>query len=618
MRLETLKLWNFRKFGIKGEEFDLEKPDLKVSFTEGLNVLIGENDSGKTAIIDAIKLVLNTHSSEWITLVHDDFYKDANRLRIECKFTNLIDPEAKNFTEWLGMDGKGKYAKPYLKVILDASRNDDKILPFDIRAGADDTGSRLDAEAREYLRTTYLKPLRDAKSELIPRRNSRLSQILSGHNAFKSKDKDHLLMKLSKCWDCLFKKYFDSKYVPKGCEVGPCPYEGRFFSYQGIKNDGEVIQEDLQSMVESFLGNKEHRTTFSVIDRELRNILEQFKLSYIDDKLGLGSHNLLFMATELLNLKRDNWTGTRIVLIEELEAHIHPQSQMRVVEYLEEFVSNASNKDIQIILTTHSPNLASKVKLDNLIICHNKQVFPLRKGLTELEETDYSFLERFLDVTKANFFFAKGIILVEGWSEEILLPVLAKKVGINLTEKGISIVNIGNTAFLRYAKIFQRKDKQEMKIPVAVIRDLDIKPEDEDTKKTKKIEEIENQYNGQGVKVFISPHWTLEYCIALNDKFAPFIFKATKEAVREMRKDRKSISEITEIYKDISNNKTPDQIAFNIYHCLIQEKKVSKTIIAQHLAKLALLRKCKITTSELNDRNSTKYLIDAIQYACGI
>ena len=72
MYLSNIKLWNFRKFGSDGE-FELEKPDLDLSFTNGMNVLIGENDSGKSAIIDAIKLVLKTHSYEWIRVEDDDF-----------------------------------------------------------------------------------------------------------------------------------------------------------------------------------------------------------------------------------------------------------------------------------------------------------------------------------------------------------------------------------------------------------------------------------------------------------------------------------------------------------------------------------------------------------------
>ena len=66
MYLSEVNLWNFRKYGINGKEFEDAKPGLIVQFNPGLNVLIGENDSGKTAVIDAIRYVLGTQSREWI------------------------------------------------------------------------------------------------------------------------------------------------------------------------------------------------------------------------------------------------------------------------------------------------------------------------------------------------------------------------------------------------------------------------------------------------------------------------------------------------------------------------------------------------------------------------
>ena len=99
------------------------------------------------------------------------------------------------------------------------------------------------------------------------------------------------------------------------------------------------------------------------------------------------------------------------------------------------------------------------------------------KTYTKLADTDYKFLERFIDTTKANLFFAKGVILVEGWAEELLIPTLAKKIGQDLTQKQISVVNIANTAFLRYVKIFQRQIIDEnIGINVSVITDLDLRP----------------------------------------------------------------------------------------------------------------------------------------------
>lgn len=87
MYLSELKLWNFRKYG--SDTFEFDNPDLIVPFNKGLNVLIGENDSGKTAIIDAIKLALKTHAYEWIKAEDSDFFNDSEKLRIELEFKGL-------------------------------------------------------------------------------------------------------------------------------------------------------------------------------------------------------------------------------------------------------------------------------------------------------------------------------------------------------------------------------------------------------------------------------------------------------------------------------------------------------------------------------------------------
>ena len=126
MYLSNLKLWNFRKFGSTDETDYQTKPHLDLNLTKGLNVIIGENDSGKTAIIDAIKLVLKTHSYDYIRVDDKDFYKGANRFRIELTFEDLKPEEAKNFTEWLGWIGTGEDAKPFLKLSYDVKHQTDK------------------------------------------------------------------------------------------------------------------------------------------------------------------------------------------------------------------------------------------------------------------------------------------------------------------------------------------------------------------------------------------------------------------------------------------------------------------------------------------------------------
>ena len=155
MHIANIKLWNYRKYG-SHNPFSLDTPNLDLDLNEGLNVLIGENDSGKTAIIDAIKYVLRTHSYEWIQISEDDFYKNSLRFRIELRFESLADEEAKHFTEWLGWEGEGENATPFLRLIYDVKRSLERIFPSDITAGVDNEGNQLTAEARDYLKITYL------------------------------------------------------------------------------------------------------------------------------------------------------------------------------------------------------------------------------------------------------------------------------------------------------------------------------------------------------------------------------------------------------------------------------------------------------------------------------
>ncbi len=493
MYLSNIKLWNFRKYG--SDTFDIDNPNLDLNFTEGLNVLIGENDSGKTAIIDAIKIVLKTHSYEYIKIETDDFYNNSDRLRIELKFKGFLDEEAKNFTEWFTWEGQGENSTPILRVFYDVRRKDYKILPSEVRVGEDTEGNRLTAEAKEFLKITYLRPLRDAESGLVPKRNSRLSQILLGDNIFKV-DNHFLVNKFRNINDEL-KKYFN-------------------------EGEGSSIKENINKYIKGFYG-QEKEVIFDTASNDIKSILEKLSLLLSgEDNVGLGTLNRIFMATELLHLDKENREGLRLGLIEELEAHLHPQAQMQVIETLQK-----QNK-VQLIITTHSPNLASKIKLENLIICNGNNAFPMGKDYTELKEDSYVFLEKFLDVTKSNLFFAKGVILVEGWAEEILIPSLAKAIGIDLTAKGVSVVNIGNVGFDHYSKIFLRKDGcSPMKIPVAVVTDCDVreyevngneyqKRNNIDSERENKIREIESK-SSQNVIFFVAPRWTLEYCLNLSD-----------------------------------------------------------------------------------------------------
>ncbi|HEY5591856.1 MAG TPA: AAA family ATPase [Paludibacter sp.] len=610
MYLHTLKLWNFRKYSTKdGKMICPSNPGLVVEFQQGLNLLVGENDSGKTTIIDAIKHIFNTQSYELIRLDYTDFFTSrsgdrSKRLKIECLLKGFTNEEAGQFLEW-GSFEKDKFI---LRVWLSGQIKDDGRIIIDIKAGSDDEGVQLDGNARNLLRTTYLKPLRDADSELSSGNRSRLAQILRSYPLLqKKKGEEHKL----------------ETYVRTANES----IEGYF------KDDGKEILENINSEnFSKFISERKKSTDkyeaeIDISKKELNEILKSLNLRIDENKTGLGTQNLLFIATELLLLQK-NKNGLQLSLIEEIEAHLHTQAQMRLIEFL----NRKTNQ--QFILTTHSTNLTSKIDLDRLLICKNNEVYPLKKGLTDLEEDDYGFIKRFLDATKANLFFAEGVIIVEGDAENLLVPIIADIIGRPLHEWGVSIVNVGSKAFLRYLKIFKRNDGKKMNMPIACITDLDIiqkisgnttqnTKNKVDTTESKKIKIYDSSKNR--VKMFHSPLWTMEYDIATGELQTEIfqaieISKLQQSRIKNQNLKGLTITEI-EKRKELAINKIQNltnqkfdskRIAFEIYKTL-DNNGASKAVTAQYLAEILLSNKTHYKNVILKD-SQIKYIVEAIEF----
>ncbi|WP_272685353.1 ATP-dependent nuclease [Providencia sp. PROV130] len=663
MYLAELTITNFRSFGPDG---------ITVKFREGLTALVGENDSGKTTVIDALRFLLGTTDQEWLRFSDDDFHKssegssESSEIKISGTFKKLTSGDKSGFAEYLTY-GVNQGDEPILHLTLTAKRMGIRAgrpyISTDFRSGKNGEGPNLDNNCRLLLAATYLRPLRDAERELSSGRNSRLSMVLNSLD---------------------------------GAEVGQlfdaASTDLSSFSYDDIKKLGLLGLGDLfnkliehhphiengKSKVNSHLDELQlHgdsiKSSISVSQngsdsQRLRQLLEKLTLN-VDNtlgRMGLGSNNILFIACELI-LLADNQDNFPLLLIEEPEAHVHAQRQLRLIQYLQKIVNSKEDKENkpQIIITTHSPNLASEVDLNNLVIIRAGKAFSTADGETELDSSDYKFLSRFLDVTKANLFFARGVIIVEGDAENILMPTLAKCIGKDFTEHGVSIINVGGVGLRRYAKIFMRKNPDQDGIqptPVACVTDLDVMPncgpyiikiikDDSDwptlgsgeerkwrakrdfelTGLNEHKEKIKCKAHGQNVKSFVADEWTLEYDLAFsnNNALAEEVYIAAQLAIwdeggnyseitdkEKFEKAQTKYAALKEDAEQLAVEKSWDMnevLASKVYAMYVTGSKASKSIAAQYLCGIILDKITREKTYDLRTKLPS-YVVDAIDY----
>ena len=655
MYIQQIKIENFRCYGsaVAG---------LVVDLRPGLTALVGENDSGKTAIVDALRYVLGTRDLEYIRVDDADFHLPAGQsescdeMNIRLTFAGLDSRDQGAFLEHLTYptttDGTLKFHLTWTAKKVKQRSGGIRFARTELRSGIDGDGPTLDIEARELLRATYLRPLRDAKREMSAGRRSRLSQILE-HTPEVASEGDNFNAKtpladptdLSVLGVGDFASYLLSTHEGIAAAkkrlneefLGPLSFQGDDLKgHIGIATEGD----------DSF----RRRQLLEKLALELRN-----ELGTHSENRGLGSNNLMFMACELLLLSVDT-EELPLLLIEEPEAHLHPQRQLLLMRFLQERTKAGDGEicPIQVLVTTHSPTLASAIELNNLVMLKGGRSYALRHEHTKLEMSDYRFLERFLDSTKANLFFARAVAIVEGDAEAILLPVIAQLIESDFDKHGVSIVNVGHVGLFRFARIFQRANDREplIDVPVACIADMDVLPdcapailgmieEDEDLPEfgngmghrgrrvrgdfnekewENERHKVRSRADGGNVKTFVAECWTLEYELAASGLarevwIAAALAKAD-DAINSGKKQAEDVKkEADESFTELREHTSePDALASHVYAKFITGKKVSKSIAAQYL--------CEVLAEEFYKNpiglreKLPVYLLESIEYLC--
>lgn len=628
MYIAEIRIENFRLFGAGGSAFVLP-------LGPGLTALVGQNDAGKTAVIDALRLVLGTRDQDVFRLDTMDFHQAspgaqyADEIVVRLTFRGLTTADRGAFAEFLTYETVAGTTDTVLIVTWVAKRNakegsSRRVIPPEWRSGAKGDGPLLDFGARSLLTATYLRPLRDAERAMSAGRGSRLSQILQHTKEIRDTGNP-------------FSKLADPPEDPSTLSVlGLGDYASHLFGESdGIKQARKRLNDEYLKPL-SFANDLLHARIGVAGAQEdglrLRQLLEKLELALTASadvvsahSRGLGSNNLLFMACELLLLAAES-DGFPLLLIEEPEAHLHPQRQLRLMSFLQEQAEKkrADGQRIQIIVTTHSPNLASDLKLSNLVLIEGARAFPLSQGKTKLSASDYHFLERFLDVTKANLFFARAVLVVEGDAENILLPVLARLLGRDFHHHGVSVVNVGGVGLGRYARIFIRDDEAldgTINIPVACVTDMDVMPDNApwivgkleagtpipqrppskrqwrvkadfpDVQLDQRRAERRAKASGQKVDTFVADEWTLEYDLAFHG-LGKQVFRAAMLALADDRINAGTTTrEVVLAAADgayqglIDDGHDQPTLASHVY-ALFEADGASKAIGAQYLAEL--------------------------------
>jgi putative ATP-dependent endonuclease of OLD family len=234
-------------------------------------------------------------------------------------------------------------------------------------------------------------------------------------------------------------------------------------------------------------------------------------------------------------------------------------------------------------------------------------------------DMNYRFLERFLDVTKANLFFARRVVIVEGDAENILVPSIARLIGRDFEEYGVSVVNVGGVGLRRYANIFLRASDEDpdMNVRVACITDLDVMPDCAPlilgklkpnealpanrrwkmkadypgTKLAEHRETLRTKASGKNVETFVANHWTLEFDLA-REGLAEEVWLAVHLADQEEKnlgnsiKTMRAAAAARKDFKQLRETHQDDDVLCSHIYAKLTKGQISKAITAQYLTEI--------------------------------
>ncbi len=518
MYLSKIHIQNFRCFDGQG---------IDIAFQPGVNVIIGENNTGKSTLIDALRIAFSLGPGRRsISITPQDFHKHwdgtvAEEIAFDLTFSDLTPDEESSFYEmWVVDSSEAQFhIRSRLETVSGAIER-----PKTSYWGGEHEGQPVSPETLEYVNHIFLDALRDAERYLRPGRRSYVGKLLRS-SITEDKDKARILSHVQTANRAIMGD-------PKIRQVGDL-VNRNLGSIEGTRlrqriqlgltpPDFSHVTNSLSLLI-SLSGGHTARATLvkdewdqllsvcssgaDILQAKAQTVADKVTITLSDiptsdqqkidpgvyaellaraagnlglEQNGLGYNNLIFMGTALGDLQEWKKIATdsyNALLIEEPEAHLHPQLQDLVFAFLARVSTDTAQNPIQVFVTSHSPTLTSRASLDSLILLYENsgriKSFPVQKCVFD-DDSQKADLMRYLDVTKSQLFFAKGIVLVEGISETLLLPVFARRLERRLDYNAVEVVNIGGTSFAPFARLFNSDDPaNRLDIPCAILTDDD-------------------------------------------------------------------------------------------------------------------------------------------------
>jgi putative ATP-dependent endonuclease of OLD family len=459
IHISRIKIENFRNF----QKFEIN--------TNRNMVIVGENKVGKSNFLFALRLIFDPSLSELERFLNiDDFWDGLGGNKIGSTIKISIDVDNINSSETMLSvlaDGLVNVATHTARITYVFKPRDGIENPtindyeYNTYLG-NNPENFIHRSFRRCLQMELFHALRDCEREL---KNSNRSPI----RAFLDEVSDSLTeqQKIS---------------IASGFEQTQSALD----SVPSI----DSIAVNINTMLETIVGsNHVSQVSLKLASQDVNKLVRSLQL-LIDAGLrtisqaSTGSSNILFLTLKLLKLQHSMQQGEQeftFLAIEEPEAHLHPHIQRLLFDY---FYNSEAN--LNTILTTHSPHIASSAPLSSLIVFKEHLVGAVTStsgyslASSTLSQHDIEDMSRYLTVTRGEMLFARGVILVEGDAEEFLIPELANKLGYELDKKGISICSVAGTNFSPYVKflnsigtpftIITDRDPLNLPVPLGITR----------------------------------------------------------------------------------------------------------------------------------------------------